>query len=51
MVGDNTAHIGNYGRFIWYHIPLLGLLIIGIVTYFYSKYLLKFTKSKFPGNI
>ena len=51
IVGDNTAHIGNYGRFIWYHIPLFGLLIIGIVTYFYSKYLLKFTKSKFPGNI
>tara|TARA_B100001250_G_scaffold243200_1_gene209050 strand:- start:1909 stop:3333 length:1425 start_codon:yes stop_codon:yes gene_type:complete len=51
MVGDDTTHIGQYGRFIWYHIPLLGLLIIGVVTYFYAKYLLKFSKSKFPRNI
>ena len=48
LVGDHTSHIGSYGRFVWYHIPLLGLLIIALVTYFYSRYLLKFTKSKFP---
>jgi len=51
LVGDSTGQIGSYGRFIWYHVPLLGLLIIALVTYFYLKYLLKFSKSKFPGNI
>jgi len=51
LVGDSTGHIGSYGRFIWYYVPLLGLLIIALVTYFYLKYLLKFSKSKFPGNI
>ena len=41
IVGDHTSTIGQYGRFIWYHIPLLGLLIIAFVTYFYSRYLFK----------
>ena len=41
IVGDHTNHIGQYGRFIWYHVPLLGLLIIAYVTYSYSRYVLK----------
>lgn len=45
FVGDHTNHIGQYGRFIWYHIPLLGLLIIAYVSYSYSKFYLK--KSNF----
>jgi len=45
IVGDHTSHIGQYGRFIWYHFPLLGLLIIAYVSYSYSKKILK--KSNF----
>ena len=41
IVGDHTNHIGQYGRFIWYHFPLLGLLIIAYVSYFFSKYYFK----------
>ena len=41
IVGNQTNHIGQYGRFIWYHVPLLGLLIIAYVTYSYSKFYLK----------
>ena len=41
IVGDHTNHIGQYGRFIWYHVPLLGLLIIAYVSYSYSKFYLK----------
>ena len=45
IVGDHTNHIGQYGRFIWYHFPLLGLLIIACVSYSYSKFYLN--KSNF----
>ena len=41
IVGDNTNPTGQYGRFIWYHFPLLGLLIIAYVSYFYSKFYFK----------
>ena len=33
-------HISDYEGYIWYQIPLLGLIIIGFVSYFYSRYLL-----------
>lgn len=45
IVGDHTNHISQYGRFIWYHFPLLGLFIIAYVSYSYSKFYLK--KSNF----
>ena len=32
--------IGDYEGYIWYQIPLLGLIIIGFVSYYYSRYLL-----------
>ena len=35
---NNTSHIGEYGRFIWYHIPLIGLMIIAYVSFFYAKF-------------
>ena len=41
IVGDHTNHIGEFSRFIWYQVPLLGLLIIAYVTYSYSRYVLK----------
>tara|TARA_Y100000741_G_C18185833_1_gene531332 strand:+ start:40 stop:1005 length:966 start_codon:yes stop_codon:yes gene_type:complete len=41
IVGYNTASIGNYGKFIWYHFPLLGILIISIISYFYIKLIRK----------
>jgi len=41
IVGAHTNHIGQYGRFIWYHFPLLGLLIIAYVSYSYSKFYLE----------
>ena len=31
--GDKTVSIGNYGRFIWYHFPLIGILIISIINF------------------
>ena len=37
LVGDNSTALGGYGRFIWFHIPLLGLSIIGWVTFILSK--------------
>jgi len=37
LSGNN---IGDYVGYIWYQIPLLGLIIIGFVSYYYSKYLL-----------
>jgi hypothetical protein len=33
-------HISDYEGYIWYQIPLLGLIIIGFVSYYYSRYLL-----------
>jgi len=33
-------HISDYEGYIWYQIPLLGLIIIGFVSYHYSRYLL-----------
>ena len=41
FVGDNTYQIGGYGRFIWYHFPLFGLVIIAYVFYSYSRDLFK----------
>ena len=41
FVGDHTKYISQYGRFIWYHVPLLGLLIIAYVSYSYSKFYIK----------
>ena len=41
IVSDNTKSIGQYGRFIWYHLPLLGLIIIGNVILFFSRNLFK----------
>jgi hypothetical protein len=32
--------IGDYEGYIWYQIPLLGLIIIGFVSYYYSRYIL-----------
>ena len=37
IVSNNTSHIGEYGRFIWYHIPLIGIIIIAYVSFFYSR--------------
>ena len=33
--------INDYEGYYWYQIPLLGLIIIGFVSYYYSRYLLK----------
>ena len=35
IIGYNTASVSNYGKFIWYHFPLLGIFIISIVSYYY----------------
>jgi hypothetical protein len=34
IVNDDTKYIGEYGRYIWYHIPLIGLIGISFVTLF-----------------
>jgi hypothetical protein len=41
IVGNPTNYMGQFRRFIWYQIPLFGLLIIAYVTYSYSRYVLK----------
>jgi hypothetical protein len=33
--------ISDYEGYYWYQIPLLGLIIIGFVSYYYSRYLLR----------
>ena len=32
IVNDDTKYIGEYGRYIWYHVPLIGLIGISFVT-------------------
>ena len=41
IVGDETIYMNQFTRFIWYQVPLFGLLIISYVTYSYSRYVLK----------
>jgi hypothetical protein len=41
IVGVSTKNLGQYGKFIWYHFPLFGILIIAYVSYYYSKLYLK----------
>ena len=41
IVGDETIYMDQFTRFVWYQVPLFGLLIISYVTYSYSRYVLK----------